>query len=64
MCFSAQVEAAYRRYTREFGAIISIVEFARLYGHRLEDPKIRIPKAMDAGFAHPQNEAERQIKAA
>lgn len=64
MCFSAQVEAAYRRYTREFGAIISIVEFARLYGHRLEDPKIRIPKAMDAGFAHPQNEAERQIKVA
>lgn len=63
MCFSAQCWAAYHRYVREFGADISIKEFARLYGHRRITRAIRISKAMDSAFAVPQTDQEREIKA-
>lgn len=33
MCYSAQVWANYRKYVREFGATISVEEFAILYFH-------------------------------
>lgn len=63
MCYSAQAWAAYQRYVREFGAHIAFQDFVRLYGHRGADPRIRIPKAMDAAFAHPQTAEEREIAA-
>lgn len=50
MCYSALVWADYRKYQREFGAAISIHEFARLMGHKAEGRKVKTPKAMDAAF--------------
>lgn len=63
MCYSAQCWAAYDRFVREWGATLSIIEFVRLYGFRQADTRVKIPKAMDAGFARPRNDDERAIKA-
>jgi putative SOS response-associated peptidase YedK len=62
VCYSAQIWASYRTYVRHWGADIGIKEFMRLYWNRSQGAKIRIPKAMDAAFAHPANDDERQIK--
>lgn len=64
MCYSAQVWADYRRYLRDFGAELDIKAFYELYWRRVDEPKLKIPKAMDASFAEPETEAEQQIKAA
>jgi len=63
MCYSAQVWADYKKYVRAWGADVSIKEFYRLYWLRSQGAKVKIPKAMDAAFAIPQNEDERAIKA-
>ncbi|BCZ81903.1 hypothetical protein PTKU64_55780 [Paraburkholderia terrae] len=63
MCYSAQIEADYKRFVRMFGATIDIREFARLYWERTEGRlKAKIPKAMDDSFASPQSDEEREIK--
>jgi hypothetical protein len=63
MCFSAQVWADYRRYVRQFGAGIDIQEFVRLYSQRQGGAKLKLPKGMDAAFADPQTDAERDVRA-
>src|SRR3569832_2010521 len=63
MCYSAQIWQDYRRYVRAWGADISLKDFVRLYWDRQAHPRIKIAKAMDAAFAQPQNDDERQIKA-
>lgn len=35
MCYSAQIKADYQKLVREFGAVVSLDEFAALYA---EDP--------------------------
>ncbi|MBB6201195.1 SOS response-associated peptidase family protein [Paraburkholderia fungorum] len=63
MCYSAQIQADYRKFVRMFGATMDIHEFARLFFERAEGvSKAKIPKAMEAAFASPQNDAEREIK--
>jgi len=62
MCYSAQVRASYKRYVREFGADVSIKQFFKLYWDRSQGAKVRIPKAVDAAFAEPETDEERQIK--
>jgi hypothetical protein len=63
MCYSAQIEADYKRYVRMFGAHMDIREFARLYWERAEGRlKAKIPKAMDDSFASPRSEEEREIR--
>ena len=62
MCYSAQIETDYRKYTREFGAQLSLEEFVNLYWRRRADPKVKIPKAMELAFAQPENAPEREIK--
>lgn len=47
MCYSAQIEADYKRYVRDFGALLSIKEFYDLFWRRNEDSKIKIPKGME-----------------
>lgn len=51
MCYSAQVCEAYSEYCDQFGADIDIETFARLYGMKLHDNRIKTPPAMDAAFA-------------
>jgi putative SOS response-associated peptidase YedK len=63
MCYSAQIEADYRKYVHMFGAQMSIREFARLYWERAEGSKAKIPKAIDDVFSNPQSEDENAIKA-
>ncbi|MCC8392329.1 SOS response-associated peptidase [Paraburkholderia sp. MMS20-SJTR3] len=64
MCYSAQIYADYRKFVRQFGAIMDIHEFARLFFERAEGiSNAKIPKAMEDAFAEPQTEAEREVKA-
>lgn len=62
MCYSAQIQADYRRYVKMFGAQMDIREFARLFWERAEGSKAKIPKAMEDAFRDPQTDDERQIK--
>ena len=63
MCYSAQVQANYRKYVRAWGADISLAEFFKLYWDKTQGLKLRTPKALDDAFAQPQNDEERRIKA-
>lgn len=49
MCYSAQIRADYRDYTRLFGAHLSIEEFVKLFYGR-QEAKLKIPKALEAAF--------------
>ncbi|WP_395681694.1 SOS response-associated peptidase family protein [Dokdonella sp.] len=53
MCYSAQIEADYRKYVKRYGADIDIGQFVRLYWDRSQGAKVKIPKALDAAFAQP-----------
>ncbi|BDU17510.1 SOS response-associated peptidase family protein [Lysobacter auxotrophicus] len=61
MCYSAQVWANYRKYVREFGATISVEEFAILYFHDKGKTRPKTPKAMDDAFAAGETTEERDI---
>nr|WP_315494201.1 SOS response-associated peptidase family protein [uncultured Rhodoferax sp.] len=50
MCYSAQLQNAYKEYVDIHGADIDIEAFARLYGFRCQDDRIKIPKAMEMAF--------------
>ena len=62
MCYSAQIEADYKRYVRDYGVTLSIKDFYELFWRRTVDPKVQIPKALEAAFLNPETEAERDIK--
>lgn len=51
MCYSAQIRADYTKLVREFGATLSLDEFAQLYAHDAGKQRPKTPKAMDDGFA-------------
>ncbi len=50
MCYSAQIIADYRRFSREYGAQLSIRDFVDLFWHRRSDPSVKIPKSMELAF--------------
>jgi putative SOS response-associated peptidase YedK len=57
MCYSAQIEANYKRYIRQFGAGMSIEDFTQLYLGLVDgSSKVRTPKAMDAAFLESSSE--------
>ena len=62
MCYSAQIWAEYRKYCRAFGARLDIGAYAELFWGRLEDARIKIPKAMEDEFAFPESDLEGHIK--
>src|SRR5690349_13716906 len=62
MCYSAQIQAAYLKYLRETGAEMDIDQFAEIFGARVSDSSIRIPRAVERWFDEPRNDAERSIK--
>jgi putative SOS response-associated peptidase YedK len=61
MCYSAQIEADYRKYVKRYGADIDLAQFVRLYWDRSRGAKVKIPKAMDAAFIDPQSPDEQRI---
>ncbi len=62
MCYSAQLQAAYARYLRETGAEMDMDQFVEIFGARLSDSSIRIPRAVERWFDEPKNDGERRIK--
>ena len=62
MCYSAQIQAAYMKYLRETGAEMDIDQFVEIFGARVSDSSIRIPRAVERWFDEPKNDCERQIK--
>ena len=63
MCYSAQIVDAWDTFVRRTGAVISLRDFAELYGFRLNDRSIRIPRAVDAAFNDLTDDLGRAIKA-
>lgn len=62
MCYSAQIWAEYKKYVRAYDVEIDLATYAELFWSRLEDDRIKIPKAMEDAFNVPQSEQERRIK--
>jgi len=64
MCYSAQVRANYQKLVRQYGAIMSIEEFAKLYFYDPGKARPKTPKGMDDAFAGGDTPAERDVWAA
>ncbi|HYJ42329.1 MAG TPA: hypothetical protein VEW08_16160 [Steroidobacteraceae bacterium] len=62
MCYSAQIQAAYMKYLRETGAEMDIDQFVEIFGARVSDSSIRIPRAVERWFDEPKTDGERKIK--
>jgi len=62
MCYSAQLQAAYLKYLRETGAQMDIDQFVEIFGARITDSSIRIPRAIERWFDEPKSDGERKIK--
>jgi putative SOS response-associated peptidase YedK len=64
MCYSAQIWSEFRKFEREFGAVMNVERYVRLFWERQKDRTWRkIPKRMKDAFAEPRNDAERKIAA-
>ena len=63
MCYSAQIERDWRKYLRIMGteATLNLDDFIKKYWWRVEDAKVKIPKAIDAWFANPKTDDEAKI---
>lgn len=61
MCYSAQIKAAYQKLMREFGAVMSLADFAELYVYDAGKAKPKTPKALDDAFAQGDSLAEAEI---
>lgn len=62
MCYSAQIEADYKKYVKMFGAAMSLREFAELYWEH-GGRELKLPLAMEAAFSQAQTDDERNIQA-
>jgi len=62
MCYSAQLQAALARYVRETGCQMDMDQFVEIFGARVSDNSIRIPRSVERWFDAPQSDAERKIK--
>jgi putative SOS response-associated peptidase YedK len=62
MCYSAQIQSSYLKYLRETGAEMDIDQFVEIFGARVSDSSIRIPRAVERWFDEPGSEGERKIK--
>jgi putative SOS response-associated peptidase YedK len=62
MCYSSQIIAEWKHYTRAYGVEISLEDYYDLFWRRRIGERIRIPKALEDGFAAPQTERELEIK--
>ncbi|GAB3356215.1 SOS response-associated peptidase family protein [Lysobacter tyrosinilyticus] len=62
MCYSAQIRQDFDRFVREYGAVIDIATFVRLYWDRREGTKVKTAKAMDATFARAHSAEGQQVR--
>jgi len=62
MCYSAQIWAEFRKFEREFGAVMNVHQYVRLFWEKKKDGTWRkIAKAIKDSFADPRSEDERKI---
>jgi len=57
------VERSLKEYERSFNAKIELSTFETLFGQRLIDSSIKIPKAVELNFLNPKSDTEHRIKA-
>jgi putative SOS response-associated peptidase YedK len=62
MCYSAQIQAAYLAYLKRTGAEMDIDQFVEIFGARMSDSSIRIPRAVERWFEQPRNDQEARIQ--
>jgi len=62
MCYSAQIRQDFDRFVREYGAVIDIATFVRLYWDRREGAKVKTAKAMDATFTRAHSEQGQRVR--
>ena len=58
MCYSAQLQASYMKYLRETGAEMDIDQFVEIFGARVTDSSIRIPRAVERWFDEPKTDGD------
>jgi len=57
MCYSAQIKADYGKFVREFGAVMDIHAFVRLFWEKRKDGGwTKLPKALRDAFRKPETE--------
>jgi hypothetical protein len=57
MCYSARIIADCRKYTKDYGAEMSIKDFVDLFRKRTyTDPKTKTPKALTTPFSDPRSD--------
>jgi putative SOS response-associated peptidase YedK len=62
MCYSAQIQQAYMTYLKRTGAEMDLDQFVEIFGARVSDSSIRIPRAVERWFDAPKNDREARIK--
>lgn len=62
MCFSAQIEESHAKYLRMTGAEMDLEQFMEIFGLRVRDSSIKIPRAVDRWFEHPKGAAELELR--
>ena len=62
MCYSAQVVQLFKKLTRLTGAKPDWAQAEMMFHRRLTDPSIKVSRALEANFDHPENEVEQRIK--
>jgi putative SOS response-associated peptidase YedK len=63
MCYSAQIQQAYMAYLKRTGAEMDIDQFVEIFGARVSDSSIRIPRAVERWFENPGDDKGARIKA-
>jgi len=53
MCYSAQIEADYKKFQLEFGAVIDLSTFTDLWLRKKDKPRPKTPRALDLSFLRP-----------
>lgn len=62
MCFSAQIEESYAKYLRMTGAEMDIDQFMDIFGLRVRNSSVKIPRVVDRWFEHPRTAAELDLR--
>ena len=62
MCYSAMIQANYKKYQQLFGAAMSLREFYDVFFRRAACEKLKVPKAMEAALDSPQTPDEQAVK--
>jgi putative SOS response-associated peptidase YedK len=63
MCYSAQIQADHERFLRRYGAVLSLRDFVKIYWERNDNPKLKLPRALDAMLVGAPGDELRELRA-